>query len=105
MPKPAVPIYVPAVTKFRFTHTSIMLAITMMIILIISEILRKFDDDTLFIDLASKPGGIDFDSASELGKKVVWALGIPGKTAPVTSGEFIAETVINILTERGVLNE
>ena len=70
-----------------------------------NELLRKFDNDTLFIDLASKPGGIDFDSAAELGKKVVWALGIPGKTAPVTSGEFIAETVINILMERGVLNE
>ncbi len=70
-----------------------------------NELLSRFSDDTLFIDLASKPGGIDFDSASILGKKVVWALGIPGKTAPVTSGEFIAETVINILTERGVLNE
>lgn len=70
-----------------------------------SELLSRFDDETLFIDLASKPGGIDFDSASVLGKKVVWALGIPGKTAPVTSGEFIAETVIGILTERGVLNE
>lgn len=70
-----------------------------------NELLSRFSDETLFIDLASKPGGIDFDSASVLGKKVVWALGIPGKTAPVTSGEFIAETVINILTERGVLNE
>lgn len=63
------------------------------------KLLEKFGSDTLFIDLASKPGGIDFDSASALGKKVVWALGIPGKTAPVTSGEFIAETVINILSE------
>ncbi|MDE5771748.1 MAG: dipicolinate synthase subunit A [Ruminococcus sp.] len=70
-----------------------------------NEILSRFSDDTLFIDLASKPGGIDFDSASVLGKKVVWALGIPGKTAPVTSGEFIAETIIGILTERGILNE
>lgn len=70
-----------------------------------NELLSRFDNDTLFIDLASKPGGIDFDSASVLGKKVVWALGIPGKTAPVTSGEFIAETVTGILAERGFINE
>lgn len=66
-----------------------------------NELLSRFGDDTLFIDLASKPGGIDFESAAVLGKKVVWALGIPGKTAPVTSGEFIAETVAGIIEERG----
>lgn len=65
------------------------------------ELLRKFSDDTLFIDLASRPGGFDFDSAAELGKKVIWALGIPGKTAPVTAGEIVAETIINILSEGG----
>lgn len=70
-----------------------------------SGLLEKFSDDTLFIDLASKPGGIDFNSALTLGKKVVWALGIPGKTAPVTSGEFIAETVAGIIEERGFFNE
>lgn len=68
-------------------------------------LLEKFSDDTLFIDLASKPGGIDFESAAMLGKKVIWALGIPGKTAPVTSGEFIAETVAGIIGERGFINE
>lgn len=65
-----------------------------------SELLNRFSDKTLFIDLASKPGGIDFDSAAKFGKKVVWALGLPGKTAPVTSGEIIAETVSDILEER-----
>ncbi|MDE6539576.1 MAG: dipicolinate synthase subunit A [Ruminococcus sp.] len=70
-----------------------------------AELLKRFSDDTLFIDLASKPGGIDFESAVTLGKKVVWALGIPGKTAPITSGEFIAETVAGIIEERGFFNE
>ena len=65
------------------------------------ELLRKFNRDTLFIDLASKPGGIDFEAATELGLKVIWALGLPGKTAPVTSGEIIAETVSSMLAERG----
>lgn len=69
------------------------------------EQLAKFPDDTLFIDLASKPGGIDFEGAAELGKHVVWALGLPGKTAPVTSGELIAETVMGMIAERGERNE
>lgn len=65
------------------------------------EILKKFSSDTLFIDLASRPGGFDFESAANLEKKVIWALGLPGKTAPVTAGQIIAETVINILSEGG----
>ena len=62
--------------------------------------LSAFRRDTLFIDIASKPGGIDPDAARELGIKVIWALGLPGKTAPVTAGEIIAETVADILSER-----
>ena len=65
------------------------------------EQLSRFGKDTLFIDLASKPGGIDITSAQELGRKVIWALGLPGKTSPVTAGEIIAETIDNMLTERG----
>ena len=64
--------------------------------------LTQFSDTTLFIDLASKPGGIDFEAARELGIKAVWALGLPGKTAPVTAGEIIAETIETMLAERGL---
>lgn len=65
------------------------------------SLLEKFGRRVLFIDLASKPGGIDFDAAAELGIKAIWALGLPGKTAPITSGEIIADTVSGILSERG----
>lgn len=64
------------------------------------EILASADPDALIIDLASKPGGVDFDAASKSGLKVVWALSLPGKTAPITAGEIIASTVLNILKER-----
>lgn len=63
--------------------------------------LTKLRKDTLMIDLASKPGGVDFDIAGKLGLKVIWALSLPGKVAPVSSGEIIAGTVLNILKERG----
>lgn len=62
------------------------------------DLLRRFGEKTLFIDLASKPGGIDFDAAAEFGIKAIWALGLPGKTAPITSGEIIAETISGILS-------
>ncbi|MBQ8297483.1 MAG: dipicolinate synthase subunit A [Ruminococcus sp.] len=65
------------------------------------ETLGKFPRNTLFIDLASKPGGIDFEAAAELGIKAIWALGLPGKTAPITSGEIIADTISGILSEKG----
>ena len=65
------------------------------------DMLGRFDKNTLFIDLASKPGGIDFEAALSHGIKAIWALGLPGKTAPVTSGEIIAETVSSMIEERG----
>lgn len=67
-----------------------------------SEKLKNVDRDTLIIDLASKPGGVDLAAASDMRLKVIWALSLPGKTAPVTSGIIIADTVLNICRERGL---
>ena len=58
------------------------------------------DEGTLVIDLASKPGGVDFEGAAQLGVKVIWALSLPGKVAPVTSGKIIRDTIYHILGER-----
>jgi len=63
--------------------------------------LSLLKESCLVIDLASKPGGVDFETAGRLGIKTIWALSIPGKVAPVTSGEIIAGTILNILSERG----
>lgn len=65
-------------------------------------ILKRVDPKTLIIDLASKPGGVDFSTAKDLGLKVIWSLGLPGKVAPITSGEIIKEAVVNILEEMEV---
>lgn len=64
------------------------------------EQLCQIDPDTLCIDLASRPGGIDFAAAKELDLNVIWALGLPAETAPVTAGRIIKETVLNILREK-----
>lgn len=66
------------------------------------EELSDLKPGCLVIDLASKPGGVDFKAASELGVRAIWALSLPGKVAPVTAGLAIRDTVYNILRERGV---
>lgn len=64
-----------------------------------NDVLKQISDDTLIIDLASKPGGIDFETASQMKKRVIWALSLPGKVAPITAGEIIGSTVLNIIKE------
>ena len=66
--------------------------------------LEAVSKNTVIIDLASKPGGVDFSSAEKLNRRVIHALALPAKSAPVTSGEIIARTVINIILERGTIN-
>lgn len=52
--------------------------------------------ETLIIDLASKPGGIDFESAKKLGINAYLYSGIPGKIAPQTSGYYILKYIKRI---------
>ncbi|NLY43612.1 MAG: dipicolinate synthase subunit DpsA [Clostridiaceae bacterium] len=66
------------------------------------ELLSNIKKDCLVIDLASKPGGVDFDMARDLGIKTIWALSLPGKVAPNTAGEIIKDTILNIIDELGV---
>jgi dipicolinate synthase subunit A len=63
------------------------------------ERLQYVHDDCLLIDLASNPGGIDKKSVKDRGLKLIWALALPGKVAPVTTAEFIKDTIYNILKE------
>ncbi len=62
--------------------------------------LGQLRQDALCIDLASAPGGIDLAAASRLGLRCIWALSLPGKVAPYTSGEIVYETIMNMLQER-----
>ena len=66
------------------------------------EDLEDLRPGCLVIDLASKPGGVDLEAAARLGVKVIWALSLPGKVAPVTAGKSIKITIYNILHELGV---
>lgn len=63
-------------------------------------VLSKVKSGCLVIDLASKPGGVDFETAKTIGVKTIWALSLPGKVAPISAGEIIKSTILNILGER-----
>ena len=60
------------------------------------ELVRK---EAIIVDLASNPGGVDRKAAREKGLKVIWALSLPAKVAPLTSAEFIKETLYHVLKE------
>ena len=62
-------------------------------------ILRKVKHDTIIMDLASMPGGVDFEQADKLGVKTIHALGLPGKIAPRSAAEYIADTVENFFID------
>ena len=63
------------------------------------ERLQYVREDCLLIDLASNPGGIDKKETKTRNLKLIWALALPGKVAPLTTAEFIKDTVYNILKE------
>jgi len=67
--------------------------------IIMADILNKLRPDCYLLDLASKPGGIDFEHAKKLGLQVDWALSLPGKVAPLTAAEIIKKTIDNVLQE------
>lgn len=72
---------------------------TVPVMILDSELLKLICKDCLIIDLASKPGGVDLNAAGGYGLKVIWALSLPGKVAPVTSGDIIKSAILNIITE------
>ncbi len=69
--------------------------------------LQKTKKDCFILDLASSPGGVDFPVAEELMRKTVWALSLPGKTAPLTAASVLERTLCNCVLEyeRGELTE
>lgn len=86
----------------KYIHRMDMVFNTIPAMVLNKELLTKLDKEALIIDLASKPGGVDFLAAEELGIKTIHALGLPGKTAPVSAARIIKETIYNIIEERGI---
>lgn len=63
------------------------------------KLLKNTDRNTLIIDLASVPGGVDFEAARSLKIDAQRALSLPGKCAPKAAAEIIKQTVLSIIKE------
>lgn len=67
--------------------------------LVLNDEVKKIRNEALIIDLASNPGGINKEIAKRENKKLICALGLPGKVAPITSAEYIRNVVFNVLNK------
>lgn len=63
------------------------------------ELLALTKPSVYLIDLASAPGGIDFDAAAALDRRAKLALGLPGKVAPESAGRILATTLPAIIQQ------
>lgn len=63
------------------------------------RVLRSVQPGTLILDLASYPGGTDFEAARRLGLNAQLLPGLPSKVAPRTAGEILARVVPRLLAE------
>lgn len=62
-----------------------------------ARVLAGMRRDSLILDVASEPGGTDFEAAARLGIRAIHALGLPGRTAPRTAGAILADVVPRLL--------
>lgn len=61
------------------------------------EILKYANPEVLIIDLATQPGGTDFEAANSFGLKAILAPGLPGKVAPVFAGKILANVIPGLI--------
>lgn len=95
-----IPIFIKGLNKYLQEMNLVFNTIPTMILN--RDLLYYLNKEVLVIDLASKPGGVDFKAAEELGINTIHALAIPGKTAPITAAMIIKETIYNIIEERSL---
>ncbi len=68
---------------------------------VLSEaVLARLRPQSFIVDLASRPGGTDFDVARRLGHRAIHALSLPAACAPETAGEAVAQTVCDMIGQR-----
>lgn len=64
--------------------------------------LKLLPADSLVIDLASAPGGVDHEEARRLGVFTLHALSLPAKYAPKSAAQYMETGILSLLHETGV---
>ncbi|PWJ48948.1 dipicolinate synthase subunit DpsA [Faecalicatena contorta] len=68
-------------------------------LVITADILAVMKDSVTIIDIASAPGGVDYQSAKNLGRTALLVPGLPGKYAPASSARALKESIETILSQ------
>ena len=63
------------------------------------EILDLVSKETVIIDIASYPGGVDFDYAASIGLNAELFGGIPGKVSPKSSAQILANKILSFYSQ------
>lgn len=63
------------------------------------DCLAQIKQETVIIDIASAPGGIDYDYALQRGLKAKLCPGLPGKISPKSSADILANEIILLMKE------
>ncbi len=71
--------------------------------IISNESILGLDPSTVMIELASAPGGFDIEIAEQHGIKCISAQGLPGKYAPLSAGEAVADAISEIIDKELLL--
>ncbi|MDI6631907.1 MAG: dipicolinate synthase subunit DpsA [Bacillota bacterium] len=68
-------------------------------LVVTARVLKCTRPDVLIVDLATKPGGTDFEAAARLGRRAMLAPALPGKVAPKTAGRILGQVVADLLVQ------
>jgi len=59
--------------------------------------LADLSSSCVIIDLASQPGGVDYETSKQFDVIAILASGLPGKVAPLTAGEIISRVLPKLI--------
>lgn len=68
------------------------------------ELIDQMEAESLIIDLASAPGGVDFEAAEKAGIKGILAGNLPGRYFPESAGLLLAEHLWHIISAHHFLS-
>lgn len=68
---------------------------TVPVMLLSKEVLQTTKSDVTIIDIASAPGGVDYNAASELNRNATLCLALPGIYAPKSSANILLHAILD----------
>ncbi|WP_310604367.1 dipicolinate synthase subunit DpsA [Anaerosporobacter sp.] len=79
-----------SITKYSFLFNTIPYMV------LDEPLIKQLNKEVIIIDIASKPGGTDFEACKEYGIRASLCLGLPGKYAPETSADILNNVILSV---------